>query len=182
MKNALGKVQHRRRREQKTDYRIRYGLLKSGIARLVIRRSSKNITVQVVLYSVKGDQVIASATSMELKKYGWKAGTGNIPASYLTGLLAGKMVKGKVDNVILDIGSQVSMNGGRIYSALKGFIDSGIKVPFSENVLPSEERISGKHIVDWAAKSGGNNFKKYGIDPKEIQNNFNEVKKKINGE
>ena len=172
----------RRRRERKTDYKVRYGLLKSGIARLVIRKSSKNITVQVVLYGVKGDTIISSASSTQLKKHGWKAGTGNIPASYLTGLLAGKLAKGKVENVILDIGTQVSIKGGRIYAALKGFLDSGIEVPFSKDVLPSDDRLSGKHIADWAPNAGGNNFKKYGIDAKDIQNNFNEVKKKINGE
>jgi len=174
-------VKHRRRREGKTNYRVRYGLLKSGQDRLVIRKSSKNIIVQIIRYEEKGDKILVSVNSKQLVKFGWKAGLGNVPASYLTGFLLGNKAKGKVDGVVLDIGNQVSVKGARLYAALKGVIDAGIDVPHSKEILPSQDRIEGKHIADWAGNAGGNNFKKYGIDPKDIQKNFAEVKQKING-
>ena len=141
-------IQFKRRRENKTNYRKRLALLKSDKTRLVIRRSLSNITVQFVNFLPKGDETIASATSAELKKFGWNR-TGNIPASYLTGLLAGKKAKDKkIDEAILDLGLNISTKGSRIYAALKGVLDSGIKVPHSEEILPSEDRIKGKHISE----------------------------------
>jgi large subunit ribosomal protein L18 len=98
-----------------------------------------------------------------LKKLGWVR-TGNVPASYLTGLLAGKKAKNKkVEEAILDMGLQISTKGSRIYAALKGVLDSGIKVPCSEEILPSEDRIRGKHIS------------------KDLEKQFDEVKNKIVG-
>lgn len=156
-------MQFKRRRENKTNYRKRMALLKSDKTRLVIRRSLSNITVQFVNFVPKGDETIASATSAELKKLGWSR-TGNVPASYLTGLLAGKKAKDKkVEEAILDLGLQVSTKGSRIYAALKGVLDSGIKVPCSEEILPSEDRIRGKHIS------------------KDLEKQFDEVKNKIVG-
>jgi len=157
------RVRHRRRRQGKTDYKVRFGLLKSVKPRLVIRRSSKNIIVQVIEYLEKGDKILAAAHSKQLVKLGWKFGRGNLPASYLTGLLAGK--RANVKEVVLDLGGQVSVKGNRLYAALKGFIDSGINVPHSEEILPSDDRISGKHIEAYLKK--------------DVVKNFEEVKKKI---
>jgi len=156
-------MQFKRRRENKTNYRKRIALLKSDKTRLVIRRSLSNITVQFVNFLPKGDETIASATSAELKKLGWSR-TGNIPASYLTGLLAGKKAKDKkIDEAILDLGLNISTKGSRIYAALKGVLDSGIKVPHSEDILPSEDRIKGKHISE------------------DLEKQFEDVKNKIVG-
>jgi large subunit ribosomal protein L18 len=139
-------IQFKRRRENKTNYRKRIALLKSDKTRLVIRRSLSNITVQFVDFVPSGDKTIVSATSTELKKLGWSR-TGNVPASYLTGLLAGKKAKDKkIEEAILDLGLQISTKGSRIYAALKGVLDSGVKVPHSEEILPSEDRIKGRHI------------------------------------
>jgi len=141
-------MQLKRRRKNKTNYKKRLALLKSEGTRLVIRKSLSNIFVQFVNFDPKGDKTVACAFSTELRKLGWNK-TGNIPAAYLTGLLAGKKAKEKkVDNAILDLGLQTSTKGSRLYAALKGVIDSGINVPHSEDILPSEDRILGKHISE----------------------------------
>ncbi len=156
-------VPFKRRRECKTNYRKRLALLKSKKTRLVIRRSLSNISVQFINFVPEGDQTVAEANSTELKKLGWVR-TGNVPASYLTGLLAGKKAKNKkIEEAVLDMGLQISTKGSRIYAALKGVLDSGIKVPCSEEILPSEDRIRGKHIS------------------KDLEKQFDEVKNKIVG-
>jgi hypothetical protein len=33
-----------------------------------------------------------------------------------------------------------------LYAALKGAIDAGLKIPYNEEILPSEDRIKGEHI------------------------------------
>jgi len=153
----------KRRRENKTNYRKRLALLKSKKTRLVIRRSLSNISVQFINFVPSGDQTITEANSTELKKLGWIR-TGNVPASYLTGLLAGKKAKNKkIEEAVLDLGLQISTKGSRIYAALKGVLDSGIKVPCSEEILPSEDRIKGRHIS------------------KDLEKQFEEVKNKIVG-
>jgi large subunit ribosomal protein L18 len=153
----------KRRAKKKTNYKKRLGLLKSESTRLVIRKSLSNIFVQFVNFDPKGDQTVACALSTELKKIGWDK-TGNVPAAYLTGLLAGKKAREKkIDSAILDLGLQTSTKGSRIYAALKGVIDSGINVPHSEDILPSEDRIKGKHISEETVKK------------------FEDVKKKIEG-
>ncbi len=145
------KMKHKRRRKQKTDYRLRLRLLKSGKPRLVIRKSLDNIRVQFINFNIDGDRTEASAFSPELKKLGWTHGTGNIPAAYLTGFIAGSRTK--IKEAVLDIGMQMSTKGSRIYAALKGVIDAGVKVPHSEEILPSMDRIMGKHISPEIEKS-----------------------------
>ncbi|MDP8011348.1 MAG: 50S ribosomal protein L18 [Thermoplasmata archaeon] len=140
-------VKFRRRRENKTDYRKRLNLLKSGSPRAIVRKTSNNIIVQIALYNEKGDQIIASANSRELKKMGWEFSTKTVPAAYLTGYLAGKRaIKNKIDNAVLDIGMQRPTKGGRVFAALKGLVDAGLEIPFNEDILPDEDRIKGKHL------------------------------------
>src|SRR3972149_5859822 len=146
------KVRFRRRREAKTDFDQRLALVKSGEVRIVIRRRLNNISVQFINYHRDGDKTVASSFSSELRKYGWTFSNGNIPAAYLTGLLAGFKAKAHVKTAILDAGLQTSTKGSRIYSALKGVIDSGINVPHSQEILPSDQRIKGLHIKEEVAK------------------------------
>ena len=153
----------RRRREKRTDYGKRLKLVKSGKVRLVIRKSKGHISVQFIEFSPSGDRTLFSAHSSELRKYGWKFSCGNLPSSYLTGLLAGKKAVRNIKEAVLDLGLQMSTKGSRLYAALKGVLDSGISVPHDNKILPLEERIQGKHIS------------------KDIENNFNEVKNKIVG-
>ena len=147
-------MQYRRKREGKTDYRKRLVLLKSGLPRLVIRASNKSVQAQIVTYEADGDRVIATARATELKKLGWDKATGNTPAAYLTGMLLAQKLKGKVEgDIILDIGLQKHHKGGRIYAVAKGAIDAGLNVRVGEEVLPSDERISGAHIDENLAKA-----------------------------
>lgn len=147
------KLPHRRRREKKTDYSLRLSLLKSGIQRLVVRKSNKYIIAQIVKYEKNGDKTIVSVHSKSLKKIGWKNNCGNIPAAYLTGLMLGKRCMEKnIDSAVLDTGLQISTRGNRIYALLKGALDAGLKVSHSKEILPKDERISGGHIGDKVAK------------------------------
>ncbi|MCZ7357306.1 MAG: 50S ribosomal protein L18 [Candidatus Methanoperedens sp.] len=144
---ARYRVRFRRARTGKTDYRARKQLLISRKPRLVVRKSLKNTIIQLVLLDKKGDVTIASANTSELKKYGYDAGTGNIPSAYLTGLLLGYRAKKKGQTeAILDQGICHTTKGGRIYAALKGAVDSGLEIPHSKEIFPSEDRITGKHI------------------------------------
>lgn len=151
-KTKTHKVPHRRRREGKTDYRLRLKLIKSGKPRLVVRKSSNNMTCQIIQYKPGGDITLVSADSRELPKLGWKLHRGNIPSAYLTGMLCGAKAKGrKIGEAILDTGLYTSTKGSTIYAAVKGAIDSGLSVPVSKDILPTAERISGKHINEKVA-------------------------------
>src|SRR6266516_1018279 len=70
---------YRRRREGKTDYKLRRALVKSGKPRAVVRLTNKYVTVQITDATITGDIVRASASSRELPKLGWKGGLGNLP-------------------------------------------------------------------------------------------------------
>jgi large subunit ribosomal protein L18 len=141
-------VKPRRRREGKTDYRKRLRLLKSRNIRMVVRKSIKNTQVQFVGYKEEGDDVLVSANSKELvNKYNWKYPTSTTPASYLTGLLAGKRARDKgIEECVLDIGRNVPVKGSKIFATLKGAIDAGIKCPLNKEKIPNEERLTGKHL------------------------------------
>ena len=149
----MNRLPFRRRREGKTDYRKRLALLKSGKPRVVVRKSNKNIRVQFAVYDVTGDKIVTSAIGSELKKYGWGYSLSNTPAAYLTGLLAGKKaLKKGIKEGVLDIGLYTPRKGARIFAALKGVVDAGIDVPYGEEIVPSEDRIYGKHISEEIAK------------------------------
>ncbi|MHA2430370.1 MAG: 50S ribosomal protein L18 [Promethearchaeota archaeon] len=142
----------RRRVDGKTDYHRRLKLLKSKKLRIVIRASNNHIIVQLIQSKIGGDKVLSSAFSKELKdKFGWKASTGNIPAAYLTGYLAGLRTKNKdISEAILDLG--IFYHRNRLLAASKGIIDAGLEVPYNEKFFPEnlEERIKGEHIEKYA--------------------------------
>jgi large subunit ribosomal protein L18 len=142
-------VPFRRRREGKTDFRKRLRFLKSGIPRLVVRRTLTQTIVQVAEYTPEGDKVLAQATSPELAKIGWTASSSTVPAAYLTGLLAAKRATAAgVEEAVLDGGIGKPSVGGKVFSALQGAIDGGLWVPHGEDVLPSEERVRGEHLSE----------------------------------
>jgi len=147
------KVPFRRRREGRTDYRQRARLLRARIPRAVVRISLRNVSVQLIEFDAKGDKVIVNAHSRELAEMGWDKACGNLPAAYLTGYLAGKRAKSKgVDAAVLDIGLKVPAKGSGVFAALKGLIDAGVDIPHGEEVIPSADRLMGKHIGDDVAK------------------------------
>jgi large subunit ribosomal protein L18 len=184
-------VKYRRKREGKTDYKKRIRILLSSKPRLVVRKSLKYITAQIIKYDGKGDKVIVTARSSELKKEGWNYNYSNTPSAYLTGLLIAKKAKEKkITEAILDIGLNKSVPGSKLYAVLKGAVDNGLNIPHSDNVLPKEDRLNGKHIEDYAKnlKSDQESFnKKFGsyiknnADPLKITQAFNDIKSKISG-
>jgi len=143
------RLQFKRKREGKTNYRKRLNLLKSRTDRLVIRKTNQYVLAQIVSYEPAGDKVLVGVSSKQLLKIGWKYSAKNIPASYLTGfLLAKKATEKKVKKAILDLGLQTPKKGSRLYAVLKGVIDGGVNVPSSDEIFPSQERINGAHISD----------------------------------
>ena len=158
-------VKPRRRRQGRTDYRKRLRLLKSRKIRIVVRKSLKNTQIQFIEYKEEGDNIIASAKSNELlRKYDWKHSTSSTPAAYLTGLLAGKRAADKgISECVLDIGRHPPVTGSKLFASLKGVVDAGIDCPFSEEKLPKEDRLMGKHL------------------DKDVTAEVNEIKNKIIG-
>lgn len=160
-KKIVRTIQYRRKQEKKTDYLARRKLLTGARPRLVVRRSLKNISLQIVEYQPSGDRVLVSANSRELIKFGWKGSRKNLPACYLTGLLLARKAKAKkIKEVISDLGLYRIIHGSRLFAALKGVKDGSLVLPLGEKALPEEARLSGKHI-------------------KGFKNEFNEFKKKL---
>jgi len=100
-------VKFRRRRECKTDYEARRGLItqdktkyNSPKYRLVVRLSNKEVTAQIVYATLTSDVVLTAAYSHELSKYGAtvynKTGQKNYAAAYATGLLVARRVLNKL--------------------------------------------------------------------------------------
>ncbi len=146
-------VKFRRRREEKTDYKKRLALLKSGKSRAVIRLSNRYAIIQIVQYSQKGDKTLLTVNSNQLKKLGWKHSSKSLPAVYLIGLLAGKLaVDKKIGETVFDIGRKTSTKGGRVYAVLKGLTEAGLSIPHDNSNFPDEDRCSGKHINAEVAK------------------------------
>jgi len=153
MKQKTFTVQFRRKREGKTNYKKRLRLLLSKKARLVLRPSLMGMSAQVIEFFPEGDKIIVSAHSRKLKELGWKFHKGNIPAAYLTGLLIGTKAKEKgIKEAVLDLGLRKPVKGSRLFACLKGAVDGGLKVTHSDKIVPTNERISGKHISDEMVK------------------------------
>lgn len=140
----------KRRNENKTDYNLRFGLLKSGKPRIVIRRTNKYFIVQAVESFEGKDKVISGVTSRDLIKQGWdkkfEGSLKNISAGYLTGLLAAKKFGDK--EFIVDLGMTRTIDGNRMFAVVKGLADGGANINVNERVFPSEERINGEHLKD----------------------------------
>lgn len=190
-KGKIFTLPFRRKRQGRTYYRKRLKMLMSNKCRFVVRMSLKNFQASLIEYSAAGDRVLLTVNSNILSKLGWKGGAGNLPSAYLTGMLAAKkaMEKG-ITEAILDLGLNKSVKGSRLYAALAGALDAGLKIPFDQEMLPSKDRISGEHIAKYAqllkknnSKSGSqfSSYAKKGINPEDIKNHFNEVRGKING-
>jgi len=184
-------VPFRREREGKTHYKKRLKILLTSKHRLVVRKSLKNLHVSIVQYGTKGDIVVLTVNSNTLNKLGWKAGTGNLPSAYLTGLAAGKKAVEKgINEAILDIGLNKSVKGSRLYAALAGAIDAGMKIPLDLQILPAKDRLSGEHISRYAQSVKSDrpkyekqfsNYLKIGLIPEDIVKHFNEIRGKIHG-
>ena len=181
------KVAFRRRREGKTNYATRMKLVDVDKARLVVRVSNANVIVQVINVAKDGDVTVASAHSKELNKLGWKAGNKNTSAVYLTAYLCGKKaVAAGVDYAVADIGLKSPIKGAKVFAAVKGAADAGLNVPYGESIIPSEDRINGEHIAEYAESLDEDElkakFSQYfakGLNPAYLPEHFEEIKNKI---
>jgi large subunit ribosomal protein L18 len=186
-KSANYRVQLRRRREGKTDYQARKAMVISRKPRLVVRPSLSNANAQIIIAKPNGDQTLAAANSRELiKKYGWKAPTGNIPAAYLTGLLCGLKAKtAGINEAILDLGLINPTKGAKVFAILHGVVDAGVEVPHGEEKIAAD-RSKGDHIVRYAkalssedAEVYAAKFSKYtaeGVAPEKVAEHFSKVR------
>jgi large subunit ribosomal protein L18 len=177
----------KRIRQHKTNYRKRSAILIGRRPFITAKISSQNISAQTLQPTLTGDVVIASAHSRELIQYGWKGSMNNMPACYLTGLLLGKksMEKGSA-NAVLYTGNDAFTT--RVAACLKGIVDSGINIPVSKESLPDKDRLSGKHIAEYANLLKDNPEKynsrfsahiKKGLRPEDYLRHFEEIKIRI---
>jgi len=183
-------VPFRRRRTGRTNYKKRRRLVISGIPRLVIRPTNKHLTAQLIEAKPDGDRVLISAHSSELKKFGWLAPCGSLPAAYLTGLLIGRRAEAKgINDAILDIGLHFRGAGTRIFGAAKGALDGGLTIPHDEKTWPSPERLHGEHIAKYSKlimtdqeryKKTFSSYLNSKVKPEELTQHFTEVESKIN--
>jgi large subunit ribosomal protein L18 len=188
-KSSNYRVKLRRRREGKTDYQARKALVTSRRPRLVTRASNKNVTAQIIIAKLHGDEVLAAANSRELvKNYGWMAPTGNIPAAYLTGYLCGLKAKSSgIEGAILDMGLVSPTKGAKVFAVLSGVVDAGVEIPHSEDKIV-KERIKGDHISKYGKSLGAGSeeyqakFSKYieqGVAPEKIGEQLTKAKADI---
>ena len=187
------RVPYRRRREHKTDYKARRILATSNSPRFVVRPSSRNIIIQITSSEIKGDRVITQTSSAELmKRYGWFGGRKNTPCAYLLGLIAGhKALNLNVESAILDVGIKRPTAGSRLFAAVKGAQDAGLKVPCDEDIMPSNDRIEGMTIAEYAGSMDEDPseyervfsyYLKRGLRPEKLTDHFKEIKKRIEEE
>lgn len=165
-------------------------MIMSGRPRLVVRGSLKHISAQIIEAYPEGDRTLVASTSNELKRYGWKAPCGNIPAAYLTGFLLGSKAKAnRIASAILDMGLRRSSKGSRIYAVLKGVLDAEVEIPHDEAILPEDTRIKGVHIAAYAETLAQTEVEVYehrfstylaaGITPEKLPGYFQQVKTNV---
>lgn len=84
----------RRRREAKTDYQARKGLIIQDLNkfltpkyRLVVRITNSKVIAQIAYATYEGDRVFSQADSRELTRWGLTTGFTSYSAAYATGLL-----------------------------------------------------------------------------------------------
>ena len=115
----------------------------------MFRKTNKYLIAQYAASEETQDKIELGISSKSLLKHGWpkefKGSLKSIPASYLTGLLFGKMIA-KKRTPIVDFGMARGIHGSKIFAFVKGLVDSGIKIKHDEKIFPDEERIRGTHL------------------------------------
>lgn len=147
--------------------------------RFVVRITNKNVICQIIAAKIIGDEIKCVAYSHELPRYGLKVGLTNWSACYATGLLCARRLLKKINLdeyykgnnkpngeyflnwnnedekkpnpfiAYLDVGLRRTTTGARIYAAMKGAVDGGMYIPYSE---------SGKQFPGWVNKERENRF------------------------
>lgn len=187
--------------------------------RFVVRTTNTDVITQVTFAKIEGDHILAAAYAHELPRYGVKAGLTNYASTYCVGLLCArrllqklkldskyvgnKEINGEVYNVEdiddaprpftcnLDIGLHRTTTGAKIFAALKGAVDGGLKIPHSERRFPGydseakkfepevlKKRIFGQHVADYMTtlkeeeaeeyKARFSQYVKNGVEPAQI--------------
>lgn len=184
----------RRRREGKTDYRKRKGVILGKTPFVSVFVSGKYIYSQILKPSPAGDITVVSASSRDLvRKFGWKGSTKNIPGAYLTGYYLGHLAgKKNLKEAIVYSGVGRFVHGSRIASLINGARDAGLEIEVNEESLPAEERLTGKHIADYSEKLQKEDSEKRdrifsqvisaGLNPSEYPSHFETVKANIEAE
>ncbi len=191
-KGPTFKVKFRRLRERRTDYRLRYKLLKSGLPQFIVRRSLRYVYVSISEPMIGGDKTLFTVSSKILEKYGFPS-LKSIPAAYLTGYIAGRIALDKgVEKAIVNLGYAWTKKASIPFAAATGAIDAGLEIPLGEEKLIDMSRIRGEHIANYASllkkndpDSYNSRFSKYlekGVSPESLPNIFDEVLKKIREE
>jgi len=199
-RRRAGKTDYRARKRLVAQDKNKYN---SPRYRLVARFTNKDIIVQVIYATIAGDRVLCAAYSHELPRYGVPVGLGNYAASYCTGLLLARRLlqklkldqtyKGKEGEATgeiyhiqevadgprpftanLDVGLINTTTGHRVFSVLKGAVDGGLRIPYSEKRLfgydtetkafePEEfrKRIFGAHVSEYMASMKESDPEKY---------------------
>jgi len=172
-------VQRRRRREGKTDFRARRKMISQGKNkynakkyRLIVRFTNRRCICQIAYATIRGDMMVAHASSDELTKYGIPCGFKNYAAAYCTGLLVARRClkkmgldetfKGKEEidgdeyhvededgerrpfRCILDVGIRSTTVGHRMWGALKGAVDGGLHIPHTQKKFPGYKESDSK--------------------------------------
>lgn len=172
-------VQRRRRREGKTDFRARRKMISQGKNkyntkkyRLIVRFTNRRCICQIAYATIRGDMMVAHASSDELTKYGIPCGFKNYAAAYCTGLLVARRClkrmgldetfKGKEEidgdeyhvededgerrpfRCILDVGIRSTTVGHRMWGALKGAVDGGLHIPHTQKKFPGYKEADSK--------------------------------------
>jgi large subunit ribosomal protein L18 len=186
MRKNITDLKFKRRRQALTNYKKRLELVKSGMDRVIVRKTNKRILGQVARYSVDGDRILSQASSNELEKFGWPSRP-NRPTAYLTGLLlAKKYHEGSKADHILDIGLSTPVKDSIPFVFAKGCMDGGMKV--KANIKLEEKTYNAsntKHIAEMKSKEGEKYKKQYSaylkanVDPENIHKLFNDAKEKI---
>jgi len=169
-----------RRASAVTNYAKRIAGIKSGLARVVVRKSNRGVTMQITTFASEGDKVLASVKSTELKQFGWEPRS-NMPTAYLTGMLLAKKANFGDKECILDIGVARPVKGSVVFAAAKGSKDNGMAI--AANLEIDEKRISGNHIAEYAKEGAGKTqftgYAKANFDVKKLEEKFEAVKKQL---
>ena len=178
----------KRIRTHKTNYRKRQALLISKQDFVTIKITNQNVIAQVLKPEIQGDIVRVSTHSRELRRYGWKGSLNSLPACYLVGLVLGRKALEKgVDKAVLYIGNKPFTS--RIAACMKGIVQAGINIPISSESYPTEHRLNGQHIAEYALKIKTEDINKYnkyfssllreGLIPENYQSHVEEITARI---
>jgi large subunit ribosomal protein L18 len=130
----------------------------------------------------QGDRTLAAAHSADLAEFGWEAPTGNLPAAYLTGFLAGKRALAEgLEEAVLDIGLNTATPGNKVFAVQEGAIDAGLEIPHNDDVFAEWDRTRGGHIAEYAEQRDEPLYSGE-FDATELPDHFDEVRQRMEDE